>query len=148
MYRGKRIDGADYFDDAIEETEGGILEGHGRNDFEGIREKVHADGVQVDLACRLCGKRHAVTLEWEELYVVGSNGPNVPPVFPPGWAYSPNNQDAFIEIRCSKCGNNGIAPHVRPEEARGYINTAVQNGRITPNQIGAWKQGVLQARGG
>ena len=78
MYQGKRIDNAEYFDDQMEGV-GGLFEGsQGLTDQEGIKQSISDAGQVVDMNCRLCGKKHKVTLEWEEMYVVGSNTPGMP----------------------------------------------------------------------
>lgn len=147
MFRGKREQGVDYFDDVLSET-GGIHEGGGLEDFEGVKEKLVTDGLQLQMKCRLCGKAHNVVLEWEELFVVGSNAVGQPPLLPQNWQYSTNNQDAYTQIQCSRCHNPGLAPHVTPEEARKIVNQGVSRGLVNPQAVNAWKQRVAMARGG
>lgn len=147
MFRGKREAGVDYFDDVLGEV-GGIHEGTGLNDFEGVKERLVAEGLQLQMKCRLCGKSHNVVLEWEELFVVGSNNPGMAPVLPPNWRYSQNNQDAYTMLACSRCGGEGLAPHVTPEDARKIVNQGVSRGLVPPQAVNAWKQRVAMARGG
>lgn len=147
MFRGKREAGVDYFDDVLGEV-GGIHEGIGLDDFEGVREKLVPEGLELFMKCKLCGKDHRVILEWEELFVVGSNTPGLPPILPPGWQYSSVNQDAYNAMSCGKCRGPGVAPHVTPEEARRLVNQGVSRGLVSPQALQMWKQRVAQARGG
>jgi hypothetical protein len=148
MFRGKREENVDYFDDILGQT-GGIHEGRAMNEFETVQEKIAPDGLQIAMSCHLCGKKALVTLEWEELYVVGANGPGAAPVLPQNWQYSDNNADAFIAIRCPKCGADaGIVPHMTPEDARTAVNTAQSRGFIRPDAAAVWRQKVMAARQG
>lgn len=147
MHQGKREAGVDYFDDVLSET-GGIHEGGGLSDFEDVKEKIVADGLQLQMKCRLCGKAHNVVLEWEELFVVGSNGPGASPLLPANWQYSNNNQDAYTAIQCSRCHGPGLSPHVTPDEARKIVNQGVSRGFVPPQAVNAWKQRIAMARGG
>lgn len=147
-----RIKGADYFDDIRGET-GGIHESMGLNQYEGLREHVADDGVKVKMDCRFCGGPAVVTVEWNELFIVGSNGPGRPPMLPRSeagaeWHYSPNNHTAYVQLRCGRCGEPGLAAHFSPDEARQQVNGAAQRGMVSPQQIAAWKQRVAAARGG
>jgi len=147
MFQGKRNPQADYFDDFLTDDPGGVFEGGALSGFESVKERIEPDGVHVKLDCRYCGGPAEVTFSWEDMFVVGSNGPRLPPVFPQGWGYSPNNQDAYFQARCTRCGNPGFAVHYRPDEARKLVNAAVQRGYISPAQIDQWKVQVAHARG-
>ena len=147
MFKGKREDGVDYFDDILTE-QGGIHEGRALGEFEGIKEQITPEGLKVTTSCRLCGKKHDVWLDWKELYVVGANGLGAPPLLPEGWDYSENNSDAFVQLRCSKCNQPGISVHMTPEEARQAVNTAQSRGFIQQQQAAQWRQQVVAARGG
>lgn len=147
MYKGPREDGVDYFDDHLgDNTQAGILEGGGLRDYDGLREKLSPEGVGVEMQCRLCGKRANVTLEWPELFVCGTNGAGQPLLLPKGWQYSDNNSSMFCAIKCNKCGDGYYAPHVTPDEARKYVNSAVSRGFVNPQVIGQWKAAVDMAR--
>jgi len=147
MFRGKRETGVDYFDDVLGET-GGIHDGRGLEDFEGVKERIVNEGLQLQMKCRLCGKAHNVVLEWEELFVVGSNTPGTAPLLPPRWQYSENNQDAYTALQCSRCHGPGLAPHMTPDEARKVVNQGLSRGFVNPQAVNAWKQRVAMARGG
>ena len=151
FHKGARVEGGDYFEDFERgnKESGGILSGLGQDDFEEVQESVASDGLQVKMNCRKCGKQHIVTLEWEELYVVGTNGPGVAPLLPTGWQYSENNGRCYpATIHCSKCGEEGaLCPQVTPDEARDRVNDAVGRGAVQMGQIQMWKQRVDQHRG-
>jgi phage FluMu protein Com len=135
-YRGRRENGVDYFDDILGQDDAGALEGLGRADFDRLREKYDQTGLQVNVNCRFCNKGHLLTVEWPELYVIGLNRPGRPPALPQNWQYSQNNGSAFLQLRCSRCHNPGIAVHVTPDEARRHIKKAVDSGLVS--------QGLLQ----
>lgn len=152
MFRGERAANVDYFDDYFEAENNpagaGILKGGALGQYEGVRESMGPDGLQVKMACRKCGKDHMVTLEWEELFVCGTNGPGKPPLFPRGWRYSENNGTMYPSLQCSKCGGeDALCPHVTPDECRRHVNAAVQRGFIAPQMIEVWKQKVAAHRG-
>jgi len=153
LHKGARVEGADYFDDfgtRQNREGGGILSGLGQDDFESVQETIGGEGLQVKMNCRLCGKQHVVTLEWEELFVVGTNGPGVAPLIPTGWQYSENNGACYpAMINCAKCGEDGgLCPMVTPQEARDRVNEAVGRGAIPVGAIQMWKQRVSGFRGG
>lgn len=138
----------DMFEDIMNADDAGSLEGLGRKDYDSIRESGPSkDGIQLVLNCRRCNKRHGVLIEWKELFWVGSNGAGQPLLLPPGWMYSPRNGSAFPNLTCSKCGNEGIAPHYTPQRAAALIKQADTN--IIPRKVlQGWAQEVARARGG
>jgi hypothetical protein len=149
MWKGAREQGVDYFDDILENNDkAGILEGGGLDDHDRVREKFTEEGVAVQMNCRMCGQGAVVTLEWMELFIVGTNGAGAPLLLPKGWQYSANNATCYCQIRCrGRCGGQGyVAPHVTPDEARRHVNAAVNRGMIPPQAIAQWKQGVDMAR--
>lgn len=160
LHRGGRTAGADYFHDfdvAGEREQGGIFGGSlGASEYENIKQGVDPqNGLGVEMSCRACGNRVAIWISWEELYVIGSNGPGVAPVLPPGYAYSENNQTAYPNnIHCPSCGRKDvqgegtevIAPHLTPQEAAERVKEAVSQGWIAPQQIEVWKQNLRVSR--
>jgi hypothetical protein len=147
MYKGAREAGVDYFDDYLgDNEEAGVLTGGGIKDYDRLREKLGTEGVEIEMNCRLCGKRANVTLEWFELFVVGTNGANQPLLLPRGWQYSENNGTVYCAIRCGRCPEGYCAPQVTPDEARKYVNTAVSRGMVNPGLVQQWKQAVDMAR--
>jgi hypothetical protein len=140
MWRGPREQGIDYFDDILSGSEGGIHGGAGLSDFDALREKYTADGLAVTLNCKFCGKAHQITLEWPELYIIGLNRAGRPVALPPKWAYSNNNQSAFVELKCSRCHHAGLAVHVTPDEARRHIQTGMDAGHLSPQVFAQLRQ--------
>lgn len=147
-HRGSRIDQADYFDDVLSGSVGGIYEGGGLGAYEGIQEQVAKNGIDIKMSCRACNKEHVVTVEWHELHAIGSNGPGVAPLIPAGWQYSQNTGAVYpANIGCSGC-RAPLCPQLTPDEARIRVNDAASRGLIGPQQLAAWDQMVRQHRGG
>jgi hypothetical protein len=147
MHKGARVNGGDYFDDIAQREDAGVFGGLGVEDYEGIKESISPDGLVIRMNCRVCGKQHDVTLEWEELFVVGSNGPGLSPMMPPGWTYSENNAKLYpTNIPCSKCGDK-LCPQVTPDEARERVNDAVQRSMIPQQALAGWRHQVAMYRG-
>jgi len=136
----------DDFQDIFSDDTGGTLESPGLRDYDNVRQEVVPEGLTVQVPCRYCGKGHKVTMEWHELYVVGSNQPNVTPIMPPGYRRS-NQGTVYLEMGCAKCGNPGVAIHITPDEAARHVTTAVKTGFVSKDQAAAWGQQVMQARG-
>jgi hypothetical protein len=137
-FTGARVDGAEYFDDIADRNDAGIYAGAGVDDYEGLKETVGPEGMQITMNCRKCNKQHQVTLEWQELFLVGNNGPGKSPLVPTGWAYSPNNHDLYPKtVRCSKCAEP-LCPHVTPQEARDRVNDAASRGLIPREALAQW----------
>ncbi len=153
MHNGKKIPGAEYFDDVIDSGgiggngNAGILNSAGLDDYDAVRETVQEDGVEVSINCRLCNSKRGVVLEWAELYQIGSNTPQLPPLIPPGWHFSQNNGTAAFVHPCPACGQKGLTIHVTPDEARNKIQAAVNANLITPQTVQQWRQSVHRIRG-
>ena len=143
----KREPNVDYFDDFLSET-GGIHGGRALDALETVSESITRDGLNVKVTCSLCGREHMVTLEWEELFVVGNNGPGRPPILPANWHYSQNNQDAYVQLRCSSCNGPGIAVHELPADAQEACMTARRRGYISDAQIAQWQQSLQRVLSG
>ncbi len=142
MHKGARVNGADYFDDIAQREDAGVFGGLGVEDYEGVKESIDESGLVIRMNCRSCGKQHDVTLEWKELFMVGSNGPGLSPLMPPGWQYSDNNGKLYpANIPCSKCSNL-LCPQVTPDEARDRVNDAVSRGMVPIQALAGWKHQV------
>ena len=127
---------------------GGILDSHGLRDFEGIETSVIPEGAGVVLNCRSCNKKRRVIVEWDELVVLGENGPGLRPILPQGWAFSENNRDAYVQLPCSSCGQPGFAVHMTPQEAQGHVKAGMAAGLIQPQRAQSIAHRVRQMRGG
>lgn len=131
----------------------GILGGKALEQYESVRENITANGVEVGISCRWCGKPSIITLEWPELFFVGANGPQRRLIAPPNWHYSEYNQSLYVAIACPSCNNNsgqaaGLAVHVTPDEARKYFTTALTRGFVSPQQAAHLKEQVAAILGG
>jgi hypothetical protein len=146
VYKGKRLEDGEYFDDVVDHGSAGILAGAGLADYDSLKESMEQDGLKVELNCRLCNAKRGIILEWPELYWIASNAPGLPVLLPRGWALSPNNGTMFLQAQCSKCGQPGLAVHVTPEEARRNVKNAVDSGLVSPAIIEQLKRAVLAAR--
>ena len=138
----------DEFSDILgDNDEGGVFAGSGHKNFENVRQTTQADGVKVELQCRSCGKPAAVVMEWPELFIIGTNGPNVPVLLPPGYQLSQNNKSVFTAVNCPKCSKPSLAVHVTPDEAARHVNTAMKMGLMNPAQVEQLKAFVRSQRG-
>jgi hypothetical protein len=154
MHKGPRVAGGEYFDDVVLNTgigglgsDAGILHGRGLDDYDGLTEQVLPEGVQVEMNCRRCNRKQGIVLEWPEIFIVASNTPQLPPIAPRGWMYSPNNGTVALIQRCPGCGaQEGLALHVSPQEARTYLKSASEAGIVTKEQLHVWGQGVAGLR--
>lgn len=142
---GARIHGADYFDDMT--GVGGILESKGLDDYEGLKEEVKPEGIEVKLNCWGCNRPREVVIEWPEVILVAENKQGAPPVLPPGWKYSANNHTAYIAFNCRGCGQHeGIAVHMTPQEAQEHVKRGLGAGFVNPQQIQAIRQKMAPYR--
>lgn len=151
MHAGARIDGGDYFDDLFESGGGesqSVLSGMGLADFDNVREKVTAEGLQAQTNCRNCGRGAVVTIGWDELFYIGSNGPGLRPILPSGWGKSQANGTCYCQLRCGGCGEPGIALHLTPDEAQKRFGQGMQSGFVSPDQARIWQGAVKSHRGG
>src|SRR5260221_2529840 len=144
MDKGPRVAGSDYFADVMKRQDG-IFAGLGQDQYEGIRDEMAADGVNVTMSCRKCGKPRIVTLEWKELVIASMNGPNVPLLLPAGWHYSKENGALYPALQC--CSERGdthgmLCPMVTPDEARKYVNDAVTAGLLPAGAVQQWAQQI------
>jgi hypothetical protein len=152
MYKGKRIGDAEYFDDILNNGgvgglgNAGILGGMGLDDYDSVREKIEVDGLLVQINCRFCNRERAITVEWPEMYQIGSNAPGLPVLMPRGWQFSPNNGTAFLAQRCPACGQPGLTLHMTPDEARRHVEHAVHATIIPPQAIASWRQHIEALR--
>lgn len=146
MFSGKRIESADYFDD-VQDTKG-ILDSQGLTDYNSLSQKAVADGMQVTTNCWRCNQRQIAVAGWDELFVVGLNGPGRPLRLPRSegiceWFYSDSNKTICMAFRCPKCGGDkGIAIHFTPDEAARHVKDAVNAGLISLPTYNAWMQKV------
>jgi len=147
VFRGQREQGVDYFDDVTGNNDkAGVFEGAGIDDYEGVKETVSPDGVKVRMNCRKCNQAHEVTLEWQELFVVGSNGPGRSLLTPTGWQYSQNNGTLYpTTVTCRKC-REPLCPQVTPDEARSRVNDAVSRSLIPMGAVQQWNDQVTAWR--
>lgn len=153
MFKGSRDPGVDYFDDVLRKDDAGVFGGLGIEDYDGLKEEISPEGLKIRMNCRSCGKEHDVTLEWQELYIAGTNGlPGASLLLPNGWQYSQNNGKLYpANIKCSKCPDGFLCPQITPDEARARVNDALSQNLIDPNLLAQWKQQVTmyrQQRGG
>jgi len=145
MFKGSRVEEADYFDDVLTKDAGGVFEGLGIDDYESVRESVSADGLKISMNCRKCNKPRDVTLDWQELFLVGSNGPGLTLLKPNGWEYSQNNGKLYpATVQCS-CGGP-LCPQITPDEARERVNQAVQQGLVSRQSLQQWGNQVALYR--
>ena len=146
MFKGARIQGGDYFDDIAQRDDAGVFSGLGVEDYESIGEQMSNEGLVIRMNCRACGKQHDVTLEWQELFICGTNVPGAALLKPTGWEYSANNAKLYPNnIPCSKCGQ-ALCPQITPDEARQRVNDAVQRGLVSMQAIATWKNQVDMIR--
>lgn len=142
----------DHFDDFLEgdgaiREGGGILDSHGLSDYEGIQTAVVPEGAGVVLNCRRCNKKRRVIVEWPELVILAENGPGRRPILPPGWKFSENNRDAYVQLNCASCGNPGYAVHMTPQEAKMHVTAGLTAGLIHPHTVQGIQQRMAQTRG-
>ena len=145
MFKGSRDAGVDYFDDVLTKDAGGVFEGLGIDDYESVKESVNTDGLKISMNCRTCNKPREVTLDWQELFLVGSNGPGLALLKPTGWEYSQNNGKLYpATVQCS-CGGP-LCPQITPDEARERVNQAVQQGLVSRQSLQQWGNQVALYR--
>ena len=146
---GNQYDAFDDFlegDQAIREG-GGILDSHGLRDYESIETSVIVEGAGVILNCRSCNKKRRIIVEWPELVVLAENGPGRRPILPPGWKFSENNRDGYVQLNCTSCGKPGYAVHMTPQEAQTHVKAGLSAGLIRPQMVQHYQNQVAQMRG-
>lgn len=141
---------ADEFDDfgdiLGDNDDGGVFAGSGHKTYENVKQTTQADGVRVEMQCRSCGKPGALLMDWNEMFIIGTNGPNTPILLPPQWQLSPNNKSVCFIQGCT-CGKPGFAIHITPDEAARHVQTAIKSGVMHPSQVEQMKAFVRQQRG-
>lgn len=151
VHRGSRVDGGEYFDDILgRNDDAGVFSGLGIDDYENTKETVGQEGLKVQINCRKCNQRHEIVLEWQELFVVGSNGVGKSLLKPNGWEYSENNGKLYpAHVPCKKC-REPLCPQVSPDEARQLVNDAISRNLVSMEAVGHWSNQVqaYRARGG
>jgi hypothetical protein len=136
----------DFGDILGDNDDGGVFAGSGHKVFEHIKQTVQPGGVQVEMQCRVCGVPRGILVEWPELFVIGTNGPNTPVILPPGWQLSEKNRTAFLSMPCPKCGKP-LAVHFTPDEAAKHVSNATRSGLLNTMQVEQIKAYVRQQRG-
>jgi len=143
-----RQEGADYFDDLVED-QGGILDSKGLRDYEGVSTSIKKEGMEVRMNCRHCNRTRNVVLEWPELIQIASNSQGRAPILPQGWRFSKNNNSAYISLPCAGCGNvEGFSLHTTPEEAGKDVQKGLTAGFVNPQQVQQIQQQVAAAQRG
>jgi len=146
MHKGARVENGDYFDDRLTSKDGGILQSDGLTDYDGIDTKLTENGYEVTRNCSACGVKRKITLEFHEMFQVGSNRPGIPVLLPKDWEFSPNNGTAFVNLPCNHCGQKGLAVHVTPQEAQKVYTSAADSGLIPKAAIMQHQQQMLMMR--
>ena len=124
-----------FSDEDKAEGVGGILNSSGLREFEGVQEKVVADGLEVEMSCPNCGRKKQVVLEWPELVVLSQNQSGLPPLLPQGWHFDPNSGTAYTALQCNSCGKpRSLVVHMTPEDAQMHVQTGI-NTRLMPPQV-------------
>lgn len=147
-FGGQRERGVDYFDDILGNNDkAGVFEGGGVEDYEGLKETVDSEGLRIRINCRRCNLPHDLTLEWKELFIVGSNGPGKALLKPRGWQYSENNGSLYpADVLCGKC-RAPLCPQVTPDEARQRVNDAISRNLVSMGDATQWATEVQSWRG-
>lgn len=148
MHKGSRIADADYFDDRLEDRDGGVLSSEGLNDYDSVKSKLTSAGYEVLRNCTHCGTKRKITIEFDELFKVGMNRQGRPVMLPADWEFSPNNGTAFVSLPCNSCGEHGLAVHVTPDEAKKVYTSAADSGLIKPREVQQHQQQMAAMRGG
>jgi hypothetical protein len=101
------------------------------------------DGLVVGTTCARCHKSVSVTLEYHELYDVGTNGPGATLAIPPGWE-SRNQGDFYpTTINCPACSAM-LTPAITSEAARESLVAALAKGLLPSGQIERWRRARLR----
>jgi len=135
IYRGNREPNVDYFDDIMgDNSVPTIFSGSGMEQLESIQATSNPQGVMVDMMCRPpgCGKPVKILLEWPELFIA-AHAPATG-IVPYGWERSEENMMPYPRMNCSRCGNL-IAPMVPPQWAKRQVDSALEAGLITQEEL-------------
>lgn len=154
LFNGAREQGVDYFDDMAEGApgEGGVFKGLGHDATERVTQQLTPQGLAIQMPCLACSAGHGITIDWEELFYVASNGPGLSPLLPEGWGYSNVNNMAFpanLYCRASSGAPENlrrIAPQVSPEEAAECVQQGIAQSFIHPAQMQRWQAQVQMYR--
>jgi hypothetical protein len=152
LHKGSREATGEYFDDFDDlgsKEKGGVFGGLGRDYYEGVHEELVPEGLRVRMQCRLCGVERNIVLDWEELYIAGSNGPGMTPLLPRGWSLSAANGAMHPNILCNgRCGDpRGVfAPMITPDEAAEHVRQGVLQGFIPQQHMQQWEHRVQAFR--
>ncbi len=137
VYRGNRVDGADYFDDVMGDNEvPEIFRGSGMEKMEKVVPEPTPAGMYLNMQCRPpgCGAEKKIFVPWPELFVV-ANAPKTG-VLPPDWKRSEINQAPVPDLACSRCGT-AVSPVIPPDWAARQVDAALQRGWLTVEQLNA-----------
>lgn len=136
-----------FSDEDRAEGVGGILNSSGLREFEGVQEKVVAEGLEVEMSCPHCGRKKQVILEWPELIVLSQNSSGLPPLLPNGWQFDPQSGTAYTALTCNSCGKQrALVVHMTPEDAQVHVNTGVNTRLIPPHIYNGLMSQIAQQR--
>lgn len=137
VYRGNRVDGADYFDDVMtDNTVPEMFRGGGMESLEDVKSQASPAGMILDMHCRPpgCGSKKRVIVEWPELFII-SQLPKTGAA-PPGWRRSDINNAVIPELTCQRCGAP-VAPVITYDWAHRQLNAALQQGLTSVQALNA-----------
>jgi hypothetical protein len=102
-----------------EDDQFGSLAGGGTSNHFGTQTSNAREGMQYKVHCDNCGTPNLITVNWQELIIVGSG------MVPPGWKYE--NGRLFPNLGCAN-GNCGFicTVNITPDEASRHVNAAIQ----------------------
>lgn len=131
MFRGSRVQGADYFDDVMGDNEiPEMFRGGGMESLEKVVAHSTPEGMMLDMHCRPpgCGAQKGVLVGWPELFIIA----HLPQtgIRPQGWRRSEVNHAVVPELACSRCGAP-VAPVITHDWAQKQIDAALQAGHTS-----------------
>jgi hypothetical protein len=136
-YNGQRMDGAEYFDDIMEQDRGLYGDAEGLTEYDRVDTKMTPEGIEVAMNCRNCGRPAKIVIEWPELFVA-ANG-----IVPSGWQPSAANGTMYPALTCPKCSERDtLCPHMTPDEAQRYLRSAASRNLVTQQQLAHWAQQI------
>jgi len=111
-----------------EEDRFGSLAGGGTDNHFQTQTTSGREGVSYKIHCDNCGLPNVVTVDWQEMVIVGSG------MAPHGWKYE--NGRLFPNLGCGN-GNCGYicTVTVTPDEAARHVNAALQAKVVTPQFV-------------
>lgn len=110
----------------------GSLGGVGAEGIEDVKTSVAQEGVEFIVSCNSCMKDIKVTAEWPELVIMAYKRQ------PPQWRAEPA-VGAFMPLASCRCGAR-VPLGVTPDECTKHLNAGINNGKVSQQQIQAWKQ--------